>query len=325
MNRTSSFVCGLAALFFCGACLAQTPAYPVKTVKILVGNGPGVGVDIQARLLAEKLQPVWGQPVVVENRPGGNLIIAAELMARAEPDGHTLMAHPAGVVSFHPALYDKLPYDVFRDFAPVTQLSATNTFLLVRAAGSIMNFGELINRAKAKPGALNYATSGGTTGVPFLSSVVIQKTTGVKLTFVPYKTSGQATTDLLSGQIDAMFDAVPASISNVRSGQLRALAVMGPARIPQASDVPTIGEVGVPEATGRGWQGMVTRAGTPPAIVRKINADVVAALRLPDVQQRLRDIGFEIVGNSPEEYAKVIRSELDYWGKVIRENGIRGE
>ena len=325
MIRQIELLNAISALCFAAACCAQTPAYPVKPVRILVGNAPGAGVDIQARLLAEKLQPLWGQAVVVDNRPGANAVIAAELMARAEPDGHTLMIHPAGVVSFNPALYEKLPYDVFRDFAPITQISASNSFLLVRAAGPVENFRDLVDLAKRKAGGLNYATAGGRTGVPYLSSLVIQDKVGIQFSYVPYKNPSQAATDLIGGQIDAMVDAVPASINNVRSGQLRAIAVIGPRRIQQAPAVPTIAELGVPEATGRGWQGMVTRAGTPPAIVRKINADVVATLRLPDVQKRLGDIGFEIVANTPEEFAKVIRSELDYWGKVIRDNGIRAE
>jgi len=305
-----------------GPALAQ---YPLKPVHLIVPNGPGVSTDLLARTLADKLPGIWNQAVVVENVAGASGIIASERLAKSAPDGYTLMVHPAGVSTFHPALYDKLPYDPLTDFEPITVLASPGTWMVVHPSLAANNVQELVALAKRQPGKIAYATVGGTIGFPYISSVLLKNTAGIDLTYVPYKAANQAVTDLLAGRIQIMFDSVPTSLNHVREGRLRAIAFLGPKRHFQAPDLPTIAEAGFPEVTGEGWNGMSGRKGMPNAVIRKIHADVVAVMRLPDVSKRLAGAGLQIVLNSPEEFDAQIRAETVKWGKVIRENKIRGE
>ena len=305
--------------------LPVSAQYPVKPVHFMVPNGPGVSTDILARTIGEKLQGMWNQSVVVENIPGANGVIASERLAKAAADGYTLMVHPAGVVTFHPALYDKLPYDPIADFEPITVLASPGTWLIGTPSLPAKSLQDLVALARQQPGKLAYATVGGTIGYPYISSVLFRNTAGIDLTFVPYKGGNQAIPDLIAGRIHLMFDSVPTSLNHVREGRARALAFMGPKRHPRAPDLPTIGELGYPEVTGEGWNGISGRKGTPAAVLRRIHADVVAAVRTPEVSKRLEAAGLQIVLNSPEEFAAQIRAETLKWGKVIRENKIRGE
>jgi tripartite-type tricarboxylate transporter receptor subunit TctC len=323
--RTTRWIDRVLFAFACVFCQLAAAQYPSKPVRIIVTNAPGVSTDILARAVASRLQVTWGQAVVIENRAGANGIIAAETVAKSEPDGYTLLVHPAGVFTFHPSLYDKLPYDVFRDFTPVSKLAATPIWIVVNASLAVKTVGELVAMLKAQPGKLSFATVGGTTGLPYIASALMQSVTGTQMQYVNYKGGNQAHIDLLSGQIQLMFDAAPGSMQHVKSGRMRALAVMSPNRTPAAPEVPTIAEAGFPEVTGEAWNGISARAGTPPEVIRKIHIDSVAALRSPEIAQKMVAVGFDIIGNTPEEFAALIRAESAKWGKVIRDNKIRAE
>lgn len=324
MKRCNSLACGILSYALTGIVPAGAQ-YPVKPVHFMVPNGPGVSTDILARTIGEKLQNLWNQSVVVENIPGANGIIASERLAKSAPDGYTLMVHPAGVVTFHPALYDKLPYDPIADFEPITVLASPGTWLIATPSLPAKTLPEMVTLARQQPGKLAYATVGGTIGYPYISSVLFRNTAGIDLTFVPYKGGNQAMPDLIAGRIHLMFDSLPTSLNHVRDGRARALAFFGPRRHPSAPDLATIGELGYPEVVGEGWNGISGRKGTPAAVIRRIHADVVAVVRSPEVTKRLETAGLQIILNSPEEFASQIRAETQKWGKVIRDNKIRGE
>lgn len=312
---------GLATAMVSAAAQAQ---YPVKPVRILVGFPPGGGIDIISRALGERLQAGWGQPVIIENRPGASGLIAAEQLARAAPDGYTLMVTPSTVLTFAPALYEKLSFDVLQDFAPISQLAASEVAYVVSASLPAANFREFVALASKNPGATAYATTGNA-GLPYVASLIVNQRTGMKLNFVSYKGVPQALNDLLGGSIQLFVDTLPGVMGQVRAGKLRVLAVLGEKRAAVLPDVPTIAEAGVPDATGQSWNAMVTRAQTPADIIRRINADLVAILKRADVAERLASVGFVALGSSPEELAAVMRSDLAKWGKVIRANNIKPE
>jgi len=316
---------GILAALACASCHLAHAQYPLKPVHLIVPNGPGVSTDLLARTLADKLPGIWNQAVVVENIAGASGIIASERLAKSAPDGYTLMVHPAGVTTFHPALYDKLPYDPLADFEPITLLASPGIWIVLNPSIPANNVKELVALAKAQPGKLAYATVGGTIGYPYISSVLLKNTAGIDITYIAYKAGNQAVPDLLGGRIQLMFDSVPTTLNQVKEGRLRPVAFLGPKRHFQAPDIPTIAEAGYPEVTGEGWNGMSGRKGTPAAIIRKIYADVVMVMRMPDVAKRIATAGMQIVLNTPEEFDAQIRAETVKWGKVIRENKIRGE
>ncbi|MFM9971004.1 MAG: Bug family tripartite tricarboxylate transporter substrate binding protein [Burkholderiales bacterium] len=302
-------------------CHAQ---YPAKSVRIVVGFPPGGGIDIISRTLAERMQATWGQPVVVENRPGASGIIAGEQLARAAADGYTLMVTPSTVLTFAPALYEKLSFDVLKDFAPVSQLAGSEVAYVVSASLPANTLAEFVAFAKQKPGAVSYAATGNA-GLPYVASLIVNQRTGMNLTFVSYKGVPQALNDLLGGSIHLFVDTLPGVIGHVKTGKLKVLATLGAKRAPALPNVPTIAEAGVPDATGQSWNAMVTRSGTPEEVIRKVNADVVEALRRPEVIERLGNVGFSAIGSSPDDLAAVIRADLAKWGKVIRDNNIKAE
>jgi tripartite-type tricarboxylate transporter receptor subunit TctC len=313
----------LASLLWAMASMAFAQ-YPAKPVRIIVGFPPGGGIDIISRTLAERMQATWGQPVVVENRPGASGIIAAEQLARAAPDGYTLMVTPSTILTFAPALYDKLSFDVLRDFAPVSQLAGSEVAYVVSAALPANSLAEFVALAKQKPGAISYAATGNA-GLPYVASLIVNQRTGMNLNFVSYKGVPQALNDLLGGSIQLFVDTLPGIVGHVKTGKLKVLAILGQKRVAVLPDVPTIAEAGVPDATGQSWNAMVTRASTPGEVIRKLNTDTVTALRRPEVVERLANVGFATIGSSPEELAAVIRADLAKWGKVIRENNIKAE
>jgi len=317
----SQMVITLLLYLLCASAQAQ---YPAKPVRIIVGFPPGGGIDIISRTLAERLQAGWGQPVVVENRPGASGLIAGEQLVRASADGYTLMVTPSTVLTFAPALYEKLSFDVTRDFAPVSQLAGSEVAYVVSASLPVNTLQEFVAMAKQKPGAIAYATTGNA-GLPYVASLIVNQRTGMNLNFVSYKGVPQALNDLLGGSIHLFIDTLPGVVAHVKSGKLKVLAVLGQKRAPVFPDVPTIAEAGVPDATGQSWNAMVTRAGTPVEVVRRINTDVVAALRRPEVIERLANVGFVAIGSSPDELASVMKVDLAKWGKVIRDNKIRAE
>jgi len=310
-----------ALLFLAVACSVTAQAYPVKPVRLIVPFAPGGPADIQARLIGPKLTEAWGQPVVVENRAGGNTIIATELTARADPDGHIVQVISAGF-SINVSLYAKLPYDSVRDFAPVTQLTSGPAIVVVHPSLPARSVKELIQLARSRPGQLTYASA----GLPSQLAVELFKVmTGTDLVHVPYKGAAPAMIDLIAGHVQVSFPTIIGALSHVRSGRLRALATTGAKRAPAAPDLPTMMEAGVPGYEAANWFGTAVPAKTPPAIVAKLSQEIARALRFPDVRERLLSQGMEPTSSTPEEFSAYIRSEMTKWAKVVKASGAKPE
>jgi len=314
------FACLLiAALGIGNAAVAQT--YPSKPIRLVVPFPPGGPADIQARLIGPKLTEAWGQPIIIENRAGGNTLIATELTARAEPDGY-LVQIISGGFAINTSLYAKLPYDSVRDFAPVTQLTAGPAIVVVHPSLPARSVKELIQIARAKPGQIVYASA----GLPSQLAVELFKVmTGTDLLHVPYKGQGPAMIDLIAGHAQVSFPTIGGALPHHKSGRLRALATTGAKRSPAASDLPTMIEAGVPGYEATNWFGTTVPAKTPPAIVSKLSQEMGRVLRLPDVRDRLLAQGMEPVSNTPEEFAAYIRTEMTKWAKVVKASGAKPE
>ena len=311
---------GMAALLLALPAAAQT--FPSKPVKIVVPFPPGGFNDVLGRTLAQEFQKAWNQPVVVDNRPGGNTIIGCDIVAKSAPDGHTLLvvALPFSVL---PSLFaGKLPFDVVKDFAPVSLAAGSPNMLVVHPSVPVNNVKELIALAKAQPGKLTYASTGNGTS-NHVSAEYFKMLTGTDLLHIPYKGSAPAVTDLIGGQVNVLFDNVPNVIQHVKAGKLKPLAVTGTKRSSQAPEVPTMQEAGVPEYEVNVWFGVLATAGTPPEVVAKLNAETVRVLNLPEVRERFRTLGVDVIASSPEQFAQHLNSEIAKWGKVVREAKIR--
>jgi len=311
---------GLIALTLAASAAAQT--FPSKPVKIVVPFPPGGFNDVLGRTLAQEFQKAWNQPVVVDNRPGGNTIIGSDLVAKAAPDGYTLLvvALPFSVL---PSLFaGKLPFDVQRDFAPVSLAAGSPNMLVVNPSLPVNNVKELIALAKSQPGKLTYASAGNGTS-NHVSAEYFKMLAGIDLLHIPYKGSAPAVTDLIGGQVNMLFDNVPNIIQHVKAGKLKALAVTSSKRSFQAPEVPTMQEAGVAEYEVNVWFGLLATGGTPPDVVAKLSAETVRVLNLPEVRERFRTLGVEVIGSSPEQFAQHLKSEIVKWGKVVREAKIR--
>jgi tripartite-type tricarboxylate transporter receptor subunit TctC len=289
--------------------------YPSKTVRFLVGFAPGGGTDTLSRLIAPHLNTLWGQPVVVENRPGADGSIATELAARAAPDGHTIVM----VTNAHTItpFQRKLGYDPVKDFAPVTLVASTPNLLLVHPSLPVRTLKELVALAKRRPGELSFGSSGTGTS-PYLAMELLKQMAGIDMVHVPYKGSGPAVLALVGGHLQLMFGSITSTLPHVQANRLRAIAVSSSSRLPAAPDVPTVAESGLPGFEARTWYGVLGPARTPAEIVQKIASDIGAVLRQPDVVGFLAKSGFDAVGSSPEEFVSIIRSDMEKWGKVIR-------
>ena len=314
----------LAGLAGTAPALAQgAGAYPAKPIRIVVPYPPGGFNDTLARTVSVKLQAAWGQPVVVENRPGGATVIGLDHVAKAAADGYTL-----GIVPFsfavNPFIFAKLPYDSQKDFAPITLAATTANLLVVHPSLPVQSVKELIAMAKAKPGTLSYASTGiGSSN--HLSMEKFKQMAGVDITHVPYKGSGPAVTDLIGGQVQVMFDNVSNVLPHIRSGKLRVLAVTTPARSPLLADVPTVAEAGVPGYEVSVWFGLAAPAGTPKAVVDKLNAEIANALKQADVKAQFAALGVEAVGSGVEPFAAHIAAQRAMWAKVVRDAGVTPE
>lgn len=308
-------------LFLAVACSATAQTYPSKPVRLVVPFAPGGPADIQARLIAPRLTQTLGQPVVVENRPGGNTIIATELTARAEPDGHLVQIISAGF-TINVSLYAKLPYDSTRDFAPVTQLTSGPAIAVVHPSLPVRSVKELIQLARARPGQLTY----GSAGLPSQLAVELFKVkTRTDMVHVPYKGQAPAMIDLIAGHIQLSIPTILGALPHYRAGRLRALATTGAKRAAAAPELPTMIEAGVPGYIAANWFGTVVPAKTPPAVVTRISQEIGRALRLPDVSERLLKQGMEPVGNTPGEFSKHVQSEIGKWAGVVKASGARAE
>lgn len=317
------YLLALAMLCAVSPAGAQT-AYPSKPIRFVVPFTPGGSGDIFARPIAQKMSESMGQQVIVENRPGSGGVLGSEVVAKAAPDGYTMMMGLTANVAVNPALYAKLPYDPLRDFAPVTLVASAPYVLLVPVSLPAHNVKELIALARSKPGELAYVSLGsGSMG--HLSGEMLASMAGVKLLHVPYKTLGQAIPDLISGQVQLLFLGIASAQSQVKSGKLRAIAVSGAKRSPVLPQLPTVAEAGVKGFDLTGWYGVFVPAGTPQDIIARLHSEIVKALALPDVRQRLSGEGAELVGNSPGEFDKFVRSELVKWAKVVKLSGAKAD
>jgi len=314
----------LAALM---AVLIATPAwgqaYPQKTIRIIVPVPPGGGNDTLVRIVAQKLSDSLKQPVVIDNRPGGNTTIGTALLAKSPPDGYTLLSAPSAH-TVNAVLLKSLPYDPIKDFAPVAGVAATPLFSAVHPSLPVRSVKELVALAKARPGALTYASPGnGTSG--HLAGELFKSVTGAQIVHIPYKGGAQAAADLVGGHVLMMFPTLQSGMSYVTAGKLRALAVTSPKRSALAPDLPTMAQAGVPGVEIGSWFALLAPAGTPRDIVTKLDTEVRNALQASDVAERLRGLGYESFYMPPDELAAYLRSDLEKWTKVIRQAGIRAE
>jgi len=302
---------------------AHAQGFPEHPVKIIVPLTQGGSPDTIARTIAAGLQPEWGQPVVVENRPGGNQNIGAELVAKSAPDGYTWLLTPENVLTVNPHL-GKTPFDPFTDFTLVMQVARIQFLLVVHPSVPAASVQELVALAQAKPGTLDFGSSGN--GSPqHLGGAMLQALAGIKMNHVPYKGATQAIQDLLPGRIQVWIGAANTLLPHIKDGKLRLLAVAGSERYATLPDVPTIAEAGVPGFALNTWLGVVMAARTPPEIVAKVNADVTRLLQAPEVKARFAAIGIDVTTTSPQAFAELVREDYARWGKIVREAGIKAE
>jgi len=301
---------------------AQAQQYPTRPVRFVVPFAPGGSTDTLARTLGVKLADALGQQVVVDNRPGGNGDLGMLIVAQAPPDGHTLLLGYIANLAIAPSLNPRMPYDPAKDYAPVTQIATSPNVFTANAAVPARSLKELIALAKAKPGAVNFASTG-VASVGHLTGELLNSLAGMKMTHVPYKGGGQAIIGLLSGEVQVMFTGFSAAMPHIKSGKIRSLAVTGASRSPALADVPTIAEQGFPGVEATAWYGVLAPAGTARPVVTRLHSEVTRILKLPDVTQRLGALGFEIVGSSPEQFGAYIRSEIKKWEKVVKASGAK--
>ena len=307
-------------LFLCAFALpsyAAAQAYPAGPVRLVVPFPPGGTADPVARAVAQKLSQQLGQQVIIDNRSGASTIIGTELVAKAAPDGYTLLSAPFSF-SANPSLFAKLPYDPLKDFVPITFLGATPVVLLVHPSFPARTVKELIAMAKAKPGEINYASAGNGTS-NHLAAELFNQLAQVRLTNIPYKGAGPATAALVSGEVFVSFPwALPSAAPHIKTNRARALALASRARARSMPDLPTMREAGVPGCELEAWHGVMAPAGTPAAIITRLSNEIQKVPKDPEVTQRFDTIGFETGGGSPDDFARFIRSEMQKWGQVIR-------
>ena len=303
---------------------AMAQNYPVRPIRMLVTSPPGGANDTQARVLGAKLAERLGQTVVIDNRAGASGMIAAEIVAKSAPDGHTLLAGTNSTFSVNPSLFPKVPYDTLRDFAPVVVTVMTPHVLLVHPSLPVQSVQALIALAKAQPGRLNYASSGN--GSAFHLGMELLKTAaGVDIVHVPFKGSALSANAMIGGEVQMMLVGLPTGMPLAKSGRARALAVATPARSALAPELPTIAEAGVPGFGYQSWFGMVAPAGTPRPVIARLHEEFDRLLRQAEIRERLAALGYEVIATTPREMAEKIRADTQTWAKVIRDSGARPE
>ena len=313
-SRLKMLACAMLML---AAQSAPAQNYPAKAIRFIVGFPPGGPNDILARILSQKLTENLGVPVTVDNRPGADSMIGTQLAARAAPDGYTISMISAST-TVHPSVYSNVPYDVAKDFSHVTILASTAFLVVVNPALPVRSIKELIALAKARPGQLNFASSGAG-GTLHLAGELFKSLAHVDMNHVPYKGGSPAVNDVVGGQVELMFGPLPVTMPHVKSGRLRPLAVTTAARWPALPDLPTVAEGGVKGYEASGWYGVVAPAGTPRAIVTRLNQEFVKALALPDVRKQIAGFDLEPIGNSPEQMVSHVSAELVKWANVVRD------
>ena len=313
---TRAFLRFALVMSICISAWAQDD-YPNRPVRIIVPFAPGGSTDVVARILADKLGTEMKQGFIVENKPGAGGNIGADAVAKATPDGYTLLMGTTGVLAINKYLYKEMSFDPERDLAPVSYTSLITNILVVNPQVPVKSVAELVALARAKPGALTFASSGAGSST-HLSAELFKSMAGVDILHVPYKGSSQALTDVMGGQVTMLFDNAPSSIPFIEQGKLRAVAVTSTKRLPNLPDVPTLDESGVKGYESLSWSGIMAPAGTPRRLIDKLNAAIEKILRDPDVKQRFASLGVEAVGGPPEAFSRHIRAESEKWARVVK-------
>jgi len=317
-------ISSLVALAFAAvSCSALAQPFPAKPVRIIVAFPPGGGVDIVARVMGPKLTEIWGQPVVVENRPGASGVIGTEVAARSAPDGHTLFLGTLGNLTANQYLYPKMPVDPLRDLAPLTQVVAVHFVMVAHPSLPAKNVKDLIALAKARPGQINYSSSG-PGGAPHLGVELFKSMAKVDFVHIPYKGSGPSFIDLLAGQVSLTCDSLLQSLPYIKAGRLRALGVLGGKRSPLLPEIATIGET-VPGYELTNWFGYTVPAATPRDLINRLYGDVSKVQQQAEFRERIAAMGASVVGSTPEQFGAFMKSESEKWGRVIREANIKAE
>ncbi len=323
MKPSACLAAFAAAILAAAPAFAPAQSFPSKQVRIVVPFPPGGPTDLIARAVGQKLQERWGQTVLVDNRPGGSTIIGTEAMLKAPPDGHTLLL-VSNSLALNRFLVAKLPYDHERDIAPVILVARISNALVVHPAMPVRDLKEFIAYAKANPGKLTYGSAGIGSG-PHLFTLLFEEMAGVKMTHVPYKGTSMAAVDLISGQINLLFDSLVSVIPNARAGKVRVIGLTSSRRAAAAPEFPTLQELGLNGYDATGWFGLATQTKVPAELISRLNAEIGEALRQPEVIERLVRIGSDVAGGTPEEFRALIRSETEKYGRVIRNANIRPE
>lgn len=307
----------------CAASLVSAADFPSKPVRLILGFPPGGATDLVARAMQPRMSAGLGQQLVIDNRPGANGIISCELVARADPDGHTLLFGHIGSLVISPAI-QKVPYDPLKDFAAVGQSVQLQNILITHPSLAASTVKEFIALAKAKPGQINYASSGiGSPG--HLAAVLFESMAKIQITHIPYKGGGPAITDLLAGQVPAFFAVISTGVPHVQAGKVRGIAVTGSRRAEAVPDVPTLAEGGVPGYAATNWYGLLAPARTPVAVINRINREMTATLKAPEVAEALKSRGIDAAPNSPAEFAAFIRAESAKWRPIVLQSGIKSD
>jgi len=318
--RTAKF---LALVALCAAVAgACAQAYPSRPIRVVVGFPPGGGNDIIARMIGSKMQETWSQPVVIDNRPGANSIIAAEYVAKSAPDGYTLLVNATGGMSVNPVLYTKLPYDSLKDFVPISMVGVFPLVLVVHPSVPAKSAQELVAYAKANPGKLNY--SAGSTGFQ-VATEMFKQMTGTDIKHIPYKGSAASIAAVIAGDVQMTIVDTPPLVAQVKAGKVKALGVTSAKRAASMPELPTIAESGVPGYEMVLWIGVFAPAGTPREVVSKLNTEIVRIVGLPDIREKLDGMGVDPLGNTSEQTAEWIRREIAKYGPVVRAANIRAD
>jgi len=314
----------LLALTLCatGAHAQGAADFPARPIRLVVPFPPGGATDIAARLIGERMSADWKQPVTVDNRPGAGGNIGADVVAKAAPDGYTLIVGVTGSHAINTSLYARMPYDPVKDFEAISQVAVVPNVVVVHPSVPAQTLRELVALAKKEPGKLNYASLGSGTAA-HLTMEMFKTAAGIDLTHIPYKGSSPAVADLIAGQVQTMIDGLPSALPHVKAGKLRALAVTSAHRSAAAPDLPTIAESGYPGFSADAWSGLFAPKGTPRPIVDKLAAETQRILKLPEVQKRLADLGAEPVGSTPAEFSEHVKREIDKWARVVKASGAR--
>ena len=327
MKIRTGIIAAFSLFFFIAASAhsaENAQSFPSKPIRIIVPYSPGGTTDLLARAIGRHLSDVWKQPVIVENKPGVNGMLGADMVAKAPPDGYTLGIASPGSHAANAGLYPKITYDTIKDFTPVTLAVSAPLLLVAHPSMNVKNVKELIALAKSKPGSISYA-SGGSGSSQHLAMELFNSTAGVQMTHVPYKGSAASYIDLIGGQVTLEFDVLPTAMPHIKSGKLLPLAVASSTRVPQLPDVPTVAQSGLPGFESSAWYGFVAPANLPKDILAKLNGEIVRALKKPEMTETLTKAGVIVVASTPEEFATHIKNEVAKAGKIIRDANIKAD